>query len=364
MSGPMTQDQLKARLGTLPRLRLAALPTPLDEAPGLTAALGGPRILIKREDLTGIAFGGNKIREFEYSLAPALEQGCDVLINAGGAQSNQSRQTAAVAARLGLRSVIIARADDHSWPVQGNLLLCHLFGAEVVLASGEQMRQVKEETLKRLRAEGHKPYDTGYDGAVYRSVAYVDGFLELWGQLWERGVEPDGLYLSTGEHTHVGLLVAAKALGIDLRIVGVPYSPRYSNAEKQVHLAAAANETARALGLDLTFGEEDVEVHVEFTGPAHGVMTKGTLEAIRLAARSDGLVLDPSYTGKAMAGLIAHIREGQYERDQTVVFMHTGGTPALFAYSTELGPEGRSLRHSPATEPGLQAHEGAGGVIR
>jgi 1-aminocyclopropane-1-carboxylate deaminase/D-cysteine desulfhydrase-like pyridoxal-dependent ACC family enzyme len=337
MAAAITKTELKARLAALPRLRLAALPTPLHEVPRLSAALGGPRILIKREDLTGVALGGNKIREFEYSLAPAVEQGYDVLINSAAAQSNQSCQTAAVAAKLGLRSVIIGRTDAYAQPIQGNLLLCHLFGAEVHLPSPDQQKQEKEAIVKKLRVEGHRPYDTGYDGAACRTVAYVDGFLELWGQLRERGIRPDALYVCSGDHTHVGLVVAAKALGIDLRIVGVPYSPRYDNAEKARRLAAGANEAAGVLGLDLSFGQEDMETYVEFAGPAYGVVSEAALEAIRLATCTEGLVLDPVYTGKTMAGLIAHIREGQFSRDQTVIFIHTGGLPALFAYNTELG---------------------------
>ena len=337
MAAAITESELKARLAAFPRLRLAALPTPLDEVPRLSAALGGPRILIKREDLTGVTLGGNKIREFEYSLAPAVEQGYDVLINSAAAQSNQSCQTAAVAAKLGLRSVIIGRADAYAQPVQGNLLLCHLFGAEVHLPHPDQQKQAKEAIVEKLRAEGHRPYDTGHDGAAYRTVAYVDGFLELWGQLRERGIRPDALYVCSGYHTHVGLVVAAKALDIDLRIVGVPYSTRYDNAEKARRLAAGANEAAGVLGLDLSFGQEDMETYVEFASPAYGVVNVAALEAIRLATCTEGLVLDPVYTGKTMAGLIAHIREGQFSRDQTVVFIHTGGIPALFAYNAELG---------------------------
>jgi len=337
MTVAVTEVELRARLATLPRLRLAALPTPLDEAPRLTAALGGPRLLVKREDLTGVAFGGNKIRQFEYSLAPAVAQGCDVLVNSAAAQSNQSRQTAAVAAKLGLRSVIIARADAYAQPVQGNLLLCYLLGAEVRLVCPELQAQAKADLLEELRAAGHRPYDTGYDGAVYRSVAYADGFLELWAQLQERHIRPDALYLCSAAHTQVGLVVAAKALGLDLRIVGIPYSPRRTREEHADHLVAMANETARVLELDLTFAPEDMEAYVEFAGPAHGVVTPTAQEAIRLAARTEGLILDPVYTGKAMAGLIAHIRAGQFSEDQTVVFVHTGGTPALFAYHTELG---------------------------
>jgi 1-aminocyclopropane-1-carboxylate deaminase/D-cysteine desulfhydrase-like pyridoxal-dependent ACC family enzyme len=333
----ITEAELKARLAKLPRIRLAALPTPLQEVPRLTAALGGPRILIKREDLTGVAFGGNKIREFEYSVAVAVELGCDVLLNSAAAQSNQSRQTAAVAAKLGLRSVIVARRDAHAHPVQGNLLLCYLLGAEVHLTSADQQGREKEAVIERLQAQGHKVFDTGYDGAVYRSVAYVDGFMELWEQLGKQSVRPDAIYLCSASHTHAGLVVAAKALGVDVRIVGIPYSPRYDSVAVASRMAAEANRTAAVLELDLGFTPDEIEAYVEFAGPAHGVVTEPAKEAIHLAAQAEGLILDPVYTGKAMAALVQHIREGQFRQDQTVVFMHTGGTPAIFAYNTELG---------------------------
>jgi len=308
-----------------------------DEAPRLTEELGGPRILVKRDDLTGVAFGGNKIREFEYSLAPAVVGGYDVLVNGGGSQSNQSRQTAAVAAKLGMHSVIIARKDAHSDPVQANLLLCYLLGAEVQLITKGDVASATERVMERLRREGHKPYHTGSDGRVLRCVAYVDGFLELLGQLSERGVTPDALYICAGRHSYVGLVVAAKVLGVDLRVVGIPYSSRRDDAENAQMLADQANRTALVLGLDMCFEPRDIETYVEFTGPGYGVVTREGQEAIHLAARTEGLVLDPVYTGKAMAGLIAHIAEGQFNRDQTVVFVHTGGTPGLFAYGAELG---------------------------
>ena len=239
MKALSTNAELRARLAALPRLRFACLPTPLDEAPRLSEALRGPRLLVKRDDLTGLAFGGNKIREFEYSVAPAVERGCDVLVNSAAAQSNQSRQTAAVAARLGMRSVIIARKDAHSMPVQGNLLLSHLLGAEVHMVNADQQQEAKLAVMEQLRAEGHRPYDTGYDGAAYRTVAYVDGFLELWDQLLERGIQPDALYLSSGRHAHAGLVLAAKALGIHLRIVGMRFGARRENAENAHRLAGA-----------------------------------------------------------------------------------------------------------------------------
>jgi 1-aminocyclopropane-1-carboxylate deaminase/D-cysteine desulfhydrase-like pyridoxal-dependent ACC family enzyme len=335
MNPIITADQLRTRLDQLPRLQLAALPTPLEELPRLRAALGGPRILIKREDLTGLAFGGNKIREFEYSIAQAVEQGCDVLVHGAAAQSNQSRQTAAVAARLGLKAEIVGRTDAHAQP-QGNLLLCHLFGAQVRLPAPADQGKTLEARMEALRAQGHNPFNTSSDAAIYRSIAYVDGFLELWAQLEERGIHPDAIYLCSGAHTHVGLVVGARALGLDLRIVGISPSPRDDHQAAR-SLAGLAAESARVLGMDLEFTAQDIESYAGFAGPAYGVLTDASREAIHFLARQEGLLLDPSYTGKAMAGLIAHIRQGWWNQGHTIVFVHTGGTPALFAYSQELG---------------------------
>ncbi|MEW6753059.1 MAG: pyridoxal-phosphate dependent enzyme [Candidatus Latescibacterota bacterium] len=335
MASAVTPPELRRRLAALPRLRLANLPTPLEDLPRLSAFLGGPRLLVKREDLTGLAFGGNKIREFEYQIAQAVESGCDVLVHAAAAQSNQSRQTAAVAARLGLQAVVVGRADAHA-QLQGNLLLTRLCGAEVRLApAGEQPAAVAAR-MAELRAQGRRPFHTSTDAAVYRSVAYVDGFLEMWEQLQERGENPDAVYLSSGAHTHVGLVVGARSLGIELRVVGISPSPR-DDAEAARRLASLADQCARILGLDVQFAPADFESYAEFAGPNYGVLTEGSRQAIQAAAQQEGLFLDPSYTGKTMAGLMAHVRRGWWGRDHSVLFVHTGGTPALFAYSGELG---------------------------
>lgn len=330
-----TPEQIRARLDRLPRLRLAALPTPLDELPRLSAALGGPRILMKREDLTGLAMGGNKIREFEFSIAQAVAAGCDVLLHGAAAQSNQSRQTAAVAAKLGLKAVAVGRADAHATP-QGNLLLSHLFGAEVLLPPAQDQAAVVQAKMAALRAAGHKPFDTSSDGAAYRGIAYVDGFLELWSQLQGRGVVPDAVYVCSGAHTHAGLVVGARALGQPLRVVGISPSPR-DDAAAARGMADLAAEHCRILDLDVQVAAPDLESFAEFAGPAYGVVTDAAREALLLVARTEGVLLDPCYTGKAMAGLIAHIRAGWWTRAHAVVFVHTGGTPALFAYGDELG---------------------------
>ena len=328
----ITADELRARLARLPRLHLADLPTPLLDCPRLSTTLDGPRILVKREDQTGMAFGGNKVREFEYSVAPAVEGRYDVLLHGAASQSNQSRLTAAVAARLGLKAVMVGRKDAHAEPVNGNLLLSHLFGAEVHLVETAEERDA---VLEGLESEGRRVYNTSSDGYYLRSVSYVDGFLELWDQLQGRDINPNALYVCSGVHTHVGLVVGARALGIPLRIVGISPSPQ-DNVESNANLAKVANEVSQILDLDLDFSGTDFESYGEYAGEAYGVVTPGSKEAVILAARTEALVLDPVYTGKTFGGMIDHIRQGQFTADQTVVFVHTGGTPALFAYSDEI----------------------------
>ena len=328
----VTVPDLRARLRQFPRLSLADLPTPLTDCPRLSEELGGPRILVKREDMTGMAFGGNKVREFEYSVAPAVEEGYDVLLHGASSQSNQSRLTAALAAKLGLKAVMVGRRDAHAEPVTGNLLLSHLFGADVYLI---EQPEEKEGVIQRLKAEGHRVYNTSTDGYTMRSVSYVDGFLELWEQLQEMDIIPDGIYVCSGVHTHVGMAVAARALGVEVRIVGISPSPQ-DDAGKRAELAKVADEVARLLDLALTFSPEEFESSGEYVGEDYGVLTPGSREAVILAARTEGLLLDPVYTGKTFAALIDHIRQGQWKKGQTIVFVHTGGTPALFAYGEEI----------------------------
>ena len=189
--------------------------------------------------------------------------------------------------------------------------------------------------LERLESEGRRVYNTSSDGYYLRSVSYVDGFLELWDQLQGRDIHPDALYVCSGVHTHVGLVVGARALGIPLRIVGISPSLQ-DNAESNANLAKVANEVSQILDLDLDFSGADFESYGEYAGEGYGVVTPGSKEAVILAAQTEALVLDPVYTGKTFGGLIDHIRQGQLTADQTVVFVHTGGTPALFAYGDEI----------------------------
>lgn len=327
-----TVEEIRDALKGCERLALADLPTPLNALPRLSEHLGGPRIFVKREDQTGLAFGGNKVREFEYSVAPAVSGKYDVLLHGAASQSNQSRLTAAIAAKLGLKMVMVGKKDEHASDVNGNLLLTHLFGGEVHLTDSASE---KDDVIKKLESDGHKVYNTSSDGYYLRSVSYVDGFLELWEQLQEQNVKPDALYVCSGVHTHVGLVVGAKALGVDLRILGISPSP-HDNREKNAQLAEVANEVCRILKLDLDFCADDFESFGEYAGERYGVLTPESREAVLLVARQEGLVLDPVYSGKTFGALIEHVRKGMYSKDQTVVFVHTGGTPALFAYANEL----------------------------
>ena len=328
----ISAQELRARLDDFPRLSLADLPTPLLDCPRLAKTLEGPRILVKREDQTGMAFGGNKVREFEYSVAPAVENGYDLLLHGSSSQSNQSRLTAAVAARLGLKAAMVGKRDAHAEPVNGNLLLSHLFGAQVYLVEGDDE---KEAVIQKLKTEGHRVYNTSTDGYYMRSMSYVDGFLELLQQFQEQDIRPDAIYVCSGVHTHVGLAVGARALGIPVEVIGIKPMPR-ENDEANAQVAEVANEVVRLLDLDLHFSANDFECHGEYAGPAYGVVTDPGREAVLLAARTEGLLLDPVYTGKTFGALMEHIQQGRWTKGQTVVFVHTGGTPALFAYGDEI----------------------------
>jgi 1-aminocyclopropane-1-carboxylate deaminase/D-cysteine desulfhydrase-like pyridoxal-dependent ACC family enzyme len=227
--------------------------------------------------------------------------------------------------------VILGRRDDHSDPVQGNLLLTHLFGAEVQLVDNPEE---KEPILDKLRSEGFNVYNTSYDGYYLRSVSYVDGFIELHQQLQKRQIKPSAIYVCSGVHTHVGLVIGAKALGVDVRIMGISPSP-HDNAEKNAELAEVANEVSRMMDLELALTADDIESFGEFAGEGYGILTEGSKDAVKLCARSEGLLLDPVYSGKAFAGLTDHIKKGMWGEDDSIVFVHTGGTPALFAYGEQ-----------------------------
>jgi D-cysteine desulfhydrase/L-cysteate sulfo-lyase len=345
-------DEIRARVAQLPRIPLALTPTPLEEAPRLARHLGIGRLFIKRDDLTGLAFGGNKTRNLEFRMAEAVEQRTDVFIAGLEAQSNSARQTTAVANRLGMQTILVLRTD-REWQWQGNLLVDRLLGADVRFAHGDdpaEIDRVLRITADEVRAIGKRPYVMNHAGAfaVGSAVAYLLCTLEIVEQMAVLDLEPTNLYMASGNKGHAGLILGKKLLGKGLRTVAI--SQRYGE-DRVPGALNGARDALRALGWDLQIRPEDVESYDEYVGQSYGAATDASMTAMRLAARSEGLLLDPVYTGKAMAGLMDHARRGIVGPNSTVVFIHTGGLPAMFAFKDEiiswLDRQSASLSESP-----------------
>ncbi|MDI3340575.1 MAG: D-cysteine desulfhydrase family protein [Sphaerobacter sp.] len=336
-------------IGAIPRFPLATLPTPLQEAVRLRQALGGPgrcpRILLKRDDLTGLALGGNKARKLEYLVADALRQGATALITTGAVQSNHARMTAAAARLAGLRASLVLTSADPNPPAQGNLLLDHLLGAEVhivpapadkALAVGDAVEETIARVAAELRARGERPYVIPVGGSsAVGALGYVAGTLELVGQLAAAGEAPTRLYYASGSRgTQAGLVLGAKLYSAPYQVYGIAVSG--GGPDKDAHACAIANEAAALLRVETRVTPADLVTDEGYIGEGYGIPTEACLEAIRLLAREEAIFLDPSYTGKAMAGLIDHVRRGVIRPDETVIFLHTGGVPANFAHGERL----------------------------
>ena len=342
---PMTRDELHERLASRPRIRLAHLPTPLDHAPRLRAALQGPAGIpdtwIKRDDMTGLAFGGNKTRQLEFVFADMLEQGADVLVAGAYTQSNWCRQMTAACRKLGLDISLLLLHGEKGPALQGNLLLDHLMGADVTvvdLASMEDLQPLLDDKGEELRRAGRKPYvmkPLGVESLALGALGYIDAAIEMDEQFDVLGVAPSRLYVCGANMTPAGMALGFKALGRDIRLVNI--TPIKWSEPRARDIVRIANAAAGLLDLDVTLEEADFESYDDYIGERYGVVTDGGREALQLLARTEGIILDPVYSSKALAGLIDHVRRGSLTGDDTVVFVHTGGTPALFAYADDLG---------------------------
>jgi D-cysteine desulfhydrase/L-cysteate sulfo-lyase len=333
----LTVKALAARLAAVPRVRLAALPTPLEQCRRLSEALGGPNILVKRDDLTGLAFGGNKTRNLEYRLAEAVAADADTVVVALNAVSNSARQTVAAANRLGMRTVLVlsGKAPD---VLQGNLLVNDVLGADMRFTDapeGELLLSRAEEVTDGLRREGCRPFLLNGSSmfAIASALAYVICTIEITQQLDNLGYQANWIYLSSRSKGQAGVVLGAKALGVGFRTVGIAAAP---NPDGACRTARIANDAAALLGLNISVRADEISNDDGYTGAGYGLPSPAAIEAIKLAARTEGLILDPVYTGKAMAGLIDHIRQGRIPPSDTVVFIHTGGTPAIFAHAEQL----------------------------
>jgi len=331
----------------VPRLHLAQLPTPLEEARRLSAFLGGPRIFFKRDDLTGVGLGGNKVRKLEFVMGRAASGEFDTLVVCGGYQSNLARIAAAMGNRLGLKVVLVLGGEPgESRLPTGNLLLDHLYGATVHMVETVprwEFGTAVEDVAEELRRKGSRPLVLPLGGSGPDGIAaYVKATEELRAQLDAQELRPSRLYVAVGSGgTFSGLSLGALNGGASYRVVGVSVSRTREYLLQQVPLIAG--HAAEALRLPRRPGPDDLDIEDAYVGAGYGVLTAGCREAIRLVARTEGVLLDPVYSGKAMHSLVDHVRSGRITADETVVFLHTGGWPALFAYDAEsLGVTGAS----------------------
>ena len=338
----MTPAALRSAFSSIPRVTLGTLPTPLYDATRLRVTLGGraraPRILIKRDDLTGLALGGNKARKLEFLVADALKHGATVLITTGATQSNHARMTAAAACIAGLDCHLILTSKSDAPPLQGNLLLDHVYGATVhhvpapddpKLALGNDEAKVRE-VESALRRAGKRPYVIAVGGSSpVGSLGYTLAASELAEQLAAAAIAPSRVYYASGSRgTQAGLTLGAKACEVSFRLYGIAVST--GEPDKTYRAFHAANGAAEILGIPTRVALDDLFTDSGFIGEGYGIPTAECLEAIALLARTEGILVDPCYTGKALAGLIAHVRSGELTPDETVIFLHTGGAPGMF----------------------------------
>lgn len=333
----MRLEHLRAALEAQPRVRLGAFPTPLEHLPRLSSTLSGPDIWVKRDDLTGLAFGGNKTRTLEYVLGALLLEKPDVLVTGANIQSNWSRQAAAAAAKLGIPIVLVLRNTEMQ-EIQGNVLLDLWLGADVRFVSEPDITFVIADHLDRvvdeLRAQGRHALKID-PWSASAAVGYAAAVPELMDQCKAVGITPTRIWTAAAGPTQSGLLLGSRYLDWPVRVTGI--APiRWAGDTMATRTADSANLASGILGLSVTIADTDVETDEGYIGPGYARPSKLGLEAMRLVARTEALLLDPVYTGKAMAALIDQIGHGLITTEDTIVFLHTGGLPAVFAYRDQI----------------------------
>jgi L-cysteate sulfo-lyase len=345
-------DTLKQKISASPRKGMIHRPTPLRRLDRLTEELGGPEIWIKRDDLTGLAFGGNKSRKLEFIIADALDKDAEVIITWASIQSNWCLQTAAAARKVGLRPILLLfNTSDIAPEYDGNLLLDRILDADIRIREAEKGKIVSleyvacvlEEVIAEVREQGHTPYVVSVGGSMtgwsmskpLGAIAYLEAFIEVSEQLNGAGIEMTHVVHATGSgSTQAGLATGAKSSRGNVRIVGISVSePRRVLVPI---VKKICQETVNSLELDVTLEDSDIIIRDEYVKEGYGAVDKDTAAAIRLVFTTEGIVLDPVYTGKAMAGLLDLIKKGYFCKRDRVIFFHTGGTPALFPYRKPL----------------------------
>ncbi|EHM01056.1 putative 1-aminocyclopropane-1-carboxylate deaminase [Acetobacteraceae bacterium AT-5844] len=328
-------------LARFPRIRLGHMPTPLEPMENLSRHLagpnGGPKLWIKRDDCTGLSTGGNKTRKLEFLMAEALAQGADTVITQGATQSNHARQTAAAAAKLGLACHILLEDrtgyTDPAYTDSGNVLLDRLHGATIDRRpGGADMQAEMEKLAAELKTQGRKPYVIPGGGSnAVGALGYVNAALELVAQAAEIGLRIDHVVHATGSAgTQAGLVTGLTALNSGIPVLGIGVRAPKEQQEKNV--LALAEKVATHLGLPGIVKPEHVVANCDYVGQGYGIPTEGMVAAVKLLAEKEGILLDPVYSGKGMAGLIDLVRKGHFGKDENVVFIHTGGSVGLFGY--------------------------------
>ena len=308
------------------RIPLANLPTPIESLPRLSRILGGPQLFIKRDDLTGLGMGGNKTRKLEYLAADALSKAAKTLISTGAVQSNHCRQVAAAAAKLGLGCQLILAGEEPT-EAQGNLLLDKLSGAQIFFTSKANRDRELQERFAQAELSGLKPYLIPYGGS---NPIGALGYLNAMRELSEQGLEPDWIvFASSSGGTQAGLILGAHLTGFKGKILGI--SIEYNSDHFSAQISDLVNQTAEEMGCDWSVTPKEVLINDSYCQAGYGVLTSAEIEAVKLFARTEGILLDPVYTGRAAAGLIDLIRKGFFEPEEKILFWHTGGAPALFA---------------------------------
>ena len=331
-------------LSRFPRVSLAHLPTPLEHMPRLSAHLGGPQIWVKRDDCTGLGTGGNKTRKLEFLMADALRHEADVIITQGAVQSNHARQTAAAACKLGMECELIfekrVKDADDAYMRSGNVLLDRIFGARISeVEKGSDMNAAMEARAADLKKKGRKPYIIPGGGSnPIGALGYIDCALEFMSQANRAGVVIDHVVHATGSAgTQAGLVVGLKATHSGIPLLGIGVNAAKDAQEEKVYKLAV--ETAEYIGAPGVVQREDVIANCDYVGPGYGVPTEAMNDAVMLLARLEGLLFDPVYSGKGLAGLIDLVSGGHFSQAKNILFVHTGGVAGLFGYSGQLNTD-------------------------
>ncbi|WP_372843066.1 D-cysteine desulfhydrase family protein [Psychrobacter sp.] len=334
----MMQNESIPSLPSMNRQSLGFFPTPLIELTRLSTALNGPKIYMKRDDNTGLALGGNKTRKLEFIIGDALAKGADTIVTAGAAQSNHCRQTAAAAASLGLECHLVLGGHEPK-QLQGNLLLDKIFGCHIHWAGSNRKGEDIPQIVEQLKKEGKKPYIVPYGGSSeLGAFAFVEAFKELELQRQERDISFTHIvFASSSGGTQAGLMLGNKIFHAPYQIVGINIDKGETDTVPfDQYIVSLANSTAALIGADYTFSETDLVLNSDYVGDGYGVIGALENEAIAITAQTEGILLDPVYTGRAMGGLLDMIRTGKIKKTDSVLFWHTGGAPALFAYASDL----------------------------